>query len=720
MVKVTEGLARLCAVVVIGVSLAALAGWAGNWQWLKSMSASSQRVAMNPVTAITFIILTSGFWVLCGVEAGPGWRSRQLAHLIALVVIVLGVQRLLAYQLNWPWALDEWLFRSRLTSAQHDNRMAPNTAWCFIFAGLALWTMDVELGARRLRPAVWLAMIPGCIGLLALTGYLYQVSDLYGLRDYIEMALNTAACFVTLTIGILCARPRKEPLATLVSRTAGGSTARRLLPAAILAPLLLGWLQLYGEIKGWYDVQFGVALFAMVLVTVFVTAVYVSGRSLAKAEVRRKAAEEQLTASEAFYHTLVETLPQNIYRKDLRGRFTFANTRFQTEMGRPLSEIVGKTDFDFFPEDLAERYRRDDQAVIRTGTPFETVEQHVRPGGEKIYVQVMKTAVYDDHDMVIGTQGMFWDVTEKKRNEQMLEEKNRLLEEAARAEREARQALLHAQSQLVQSEKLAGLGQMVAGVAHEINNPLSFVSNNVAVIQRDVTALRKLIDLYKQADGTVPDPLRLQIDELEEQIDLTYMLGNLEGIFSRSRDGLRRIQQIVKDLRDFARLDESDLEECDLNAGITSTLNIIQGHAKRKEVKLVADLQPLPRVRCYPAKVNQVVMNLVGNAIDASHLAGEVDVRTRLEGENVVLEVQDNGSGIPPEIRQKIFDPFFTTKPLGEGTGLGLSISYGIIHDHGGDIELQSEVGKGTLFRVKLPIRGELNERKNDARKPTQ
>jgi signal transduction histidine kinase len=315
---------------------------------------------------------------------------------------------------------------------------------------------------------------------------------------------------------------------------------------------------------------------------------------------------------------------------------------------------------------------------------------------------------------------MFWDVTEKKRNEQMLEEKNRLLEEAARAEREARQALLHAQSQLVQSEKLAGLGQMVAGVAHEINNPLSFVSNNVAVIQRDVTALRKLIDLYKQADGTVPDPLRLQIDELEEQIDLTYMLGNLEGIFSRSRDGLRRIQQIVKDLRDFARLDESDLEECDLNAGITSTLNIIQGHAKRKEVKLVADLQPLPRVRCYPAKVNQVVMNLVGNAIDASHLAGEVDVRTRLEGENVVLEVQDNGSGIPPEIRQKIFDPFFTTKPLGEGTGLGLSISYGIIHDHGGDIELQSEVGKGTLFRVKLPIRGELNERKNDARKPTQ
>lgn len=704
MVRFSQVLARICALAVAAVAILTLLGWTFDWHALKALSAAPERVAMNPVTAAAFFLLACGLWVLCGVEAGPGWRSRQIAHLMALLVIIAGAQRLLAYQMNWPWAIDEWLFRPSLGK----NRMAPNTAWCFLFAGLALWTMDVELGTRRVRPAVWLAMIPGCIGLLALAGYLYQVSNLRALSDYIEMALNTAGCFVILTVGILCARPGKEPLATLVSRTAGGTTARRLLPAAILAPLFLGWLQLYGEKKNGYDMEFGVAIFAILLVAVFVTAVYLSGRSLAKAEVRSQATEEQLRTSEAFYHTLVETLPQNIFRKDLRGRFTFANSRFQAEMGKTLDEIVGKTDFDFFPQELAERYRRDDQAVIRTGKPFETVEEHVKPGGEKIYVQVMKTAVYDDHNMVIGTQGMFWDVTEKKRSEQMLEEKNRQLEEAARAERQAREALLQAQSQLVQSEKLAGLGQMVAGVAHEINNPLSFVSNNVVVIQRDVAALRKLLALYKQADGTVPKDLRDQIDELEDQIDLTYMLGNLEGIFSRSRDGLRRIQQIVKDLRDFARLDESDLEECDLNAGITSTLNIIQGHAKRKEVRLLPELQPLPPVRCYPAKINQVVMNLVGNAIDASHLAGEVHIRTRQEGPNVILEVQDNGSGIPKEIREKIFDPFFTTKPPGEGTGLGLSISYGIIHDHGGSIELQSEVGKGTLFRIKLPIKSEI------------
>jgi signal transduction histidine kinase len=270
-------------------------------------------------------------------------------------------------------------------------------------------------------------------------------------------------------------------------------------------------------------------------------------------------------------------------------------------MKRGLEQVTGHTDFDFFPKELAERYRRDDQAVIRTGTPFETVEEHVKPSGEKIYVQVLKTAVYDDRGRVIGTQGMFWDVTEKKRAEEILERKNQQLEEAARAERAAREALLQAQGQLVQSEKLAGRGQMVAGVAHEINNPLAFVGNNVAVMQRDVGGLRKLLDLYRQADGSVPADLRQRIAEVEEEMDLAYTLENLDGLFSRSREGLRRIQQIVKDLRDFARLDESDLAECDLNAGITSTLNIIQGHAKRKQVRLVTELTDMPKVTCYPA-----------------------------------------------------------------------------------------------------------------------
>jgi PAS domain S-box-containing protein len=705
MVMTARVIARAAAVTVVGVALLVIFGWAGDFEALRSIVPG--RVSMNPVTAIGFVLAASALWVLCGIEEGPGWRSRQVAHLLGLLVLLVGLQRLIGYVTGWPFVLDRALFHDKLGT----NRMAPNTAACFVLIGAGLMLLDSDYGRRRMRPSVWLALMPGAVGLLAIAGYVYGVAQLSTLKDYIEMAFPTAGCFVALSAGLLCARPGKEPVATLVSRTAGGQTARRLLPVAFVSPLVLGWLRLEGQRRGLYSTEFGVALFAVVLLALFVTMVYVSGRSLAKAEMRRRATEDMLAASEAFYHTLVETLPQNIFRKDLQGRFTFANNGFLAEIGKSLPELRGKTDFDFFPRDLAERYRRDDQDVVRTGKPFETVEAHVKPTGEKIYVQVIKTAVYDDRGKVIGTQGMFWDVTEKKRSEEMLEEKNRQLEAAAAAERAAREALEQAQGQLVQSEKLAGLGQMVAGVAHEINNPLSFVGNNVVVIQRDVAALRRLIDLYKQADGSIPPDLRAQIAELEEQIDLPYTLSNLDGLFSRSRDGLRRIQQIVKDLRDFARLDESELEAVDLNAGIESTLNIVQGHAKRKHVKLVPQLGPLPLVTCYPAKVNQVVMNLVTNAIDASRDEADVFIRTRGDERGVEIEVEDTGCGIPEPVRKKIFDPFFTTKPPGEGTGLGLSISYGIVRDHGGKIEVQSEAGKGSKFKVWIPQRSEVGEK---------
>jgi signal transduction histidine kinase len=173
---------------------------------------------------------------------------------------------------------------------------------------------------------------------------------------------------------------------------------------------------------------------------------------------------------------------------------------------------------------------------------------------------------------------------------------------------------------------------------------------------------------------------------------------------NRSRDGLRRIQQIVKDLRDFARLDESDLHEVDLNSGIESTVNIVAGRAKKKQVQLQLDLKPLPMVSCYPAKVNQVVMNLVANAIDAAPEGGKVSVASERDGDAVRVIVADNGPGVPQAIRDRIFDPFFTTKPQGEGTGLGLSISYGIINDHGGRIEVSDGPAGGAVFTVTLPL----------------
>jgi two-component system, NtrC family, sensor kinase len=424
------------------------------------------------------------------------------------------------------------------------------------------------------------------------------------------------------------------------------------------------------------------------------------------AELRK--AQEALRESEVFYHSLVESLPQSILRKDLDGRFTFVNQRFCTALGQPLEQIVGKTDLDFYPAELAEKYRSDDAQVIESRTALETVEENIEQQGKKLYVHVIKTPLFDAAGKIIGIQGIFWDVTARRSAEEKLHAQNEQLQEMALSERQAHGALKQAQSHLVQAEKLAGLGQMVAGVAHEINNPLAFVSNNVAVLQRDIGELRELLELYREGDPVltkaVPE-LTERIEALSKRVDMDYTLNNLDGLLKRTRDGLIRIQQIVKDLRAFARLDESDLNEVDLNAGIGSTVNIIQGHAKRKQVQITTELGPLPPVTCYPAKINQVVMNLIVNAIDACSEGGKVTVRTQSKGQGVRIDVIDTGCGIDPAIRDKIFDPFFTTKPVGVGTGLGLSISYGIVQEHGGSISVDSTPGQGSRFSVDLPLR---------------
>jgi two-component system NtrC family sensor kinase len=253
---------------------------------------------------------------------------------------------------------------------------------------------------------------------------------------------------------------------------------------------------------------------------------------------------------------------------------------------------------------------------------------------------------------------------------------------------------------LLHQEKLASLGQLAAGVAHEINNPMGFIMGNLNTLKEYVISLQKYC---RFVDETVPENSRSVLQEFRKQLDLDYILDDLQPLLVESSEGAERVRRIVLDLKDFARSDEQGMYEADLNQLTQSTINIV-----RNELRYVAqlDLQlgELPLVLCHPQQINQVISNLLVNAAHALEQQGVITVRTWQEGSFVVLSVADTGKGILPENLTRIFDPFFTTKEVGKGTGLGLSISYDIIKKHGGEITVASEAGKGTIFTVQLPI----------------
>lgn len=441
---------------------------------------------------------------------------------------------------------------------------------------------------------------------------------------------------------------------------------------------------------------------------------------LKKSALAEHQAQEALRESEVRLRLLLESSGEGVYGIDLEGRCTFINKSAAEMLGTRPEELLGKANMHQLIHNRHQDgspYLREECPIYRvlaTGTSCR-VDQEVfwRLDGPSFPVEYSASPIREG-EAIRGAVVTFNDITERKQAEQSLQFHNNLLQQIARAKHEAHEALKKAQSQLVQSEKLAALGQMVAGVAHEINNPLAFVGNDLAVLQRDVGYLRDLLDLYREAEPVLADhrpDLCAGIRALADRIDLAYTLNNLEGLMARSQDGVKRIRQIVLDLRDFARLDESDLKEVDVNAGVASTINIVRNLAKKQGVELLAETSPLPPVTCYPAKINQVVLNLVANAIHACPPGGKVSVRTQPTADGVEIAVHDTGSGIDPSIQDKIFDPFFTTKPPGQGTGLGLSISYQIVLDHGGSIEFDSDVGQGTCFFVRLPLQPAPDER---------
>ena len=290
--------------------------------------------------------------------------------------------------------------------------------------------------------------------------------------------------------------------------------------------------------------------------------------------------------------------------------------------------------------------------------------------------------------------------------------------ELAQAFEQMRIDLTRKQEQIVQSEKLASIGQLAAGVAHEINNPIGFVFSNFGSLEDYLARLFKMLAAYREEEAALAgSPAAARLARLRQEIELDYLEEDIPALMSESKDGIKRVRKIVQDLKDFSHVDaRQEWELANLHAGLDSTLNIVSNEIKYK-ADVVKDYGELPLVECLPSELNQVFMNLLVNAAHAiGDKRGTITVRSGVSQPEAPLtgeawvEVVDDGCGIAAADLKRIFDPFFTTKPVGKGTGLGLSLSYGIVKKHGGRIDVQSEPGRGTSFRVSIPVRRQAGE----------
>jgi two-component system, NtrC family, sensor kinase len=388
-----------------------------------------------------------------------------------------------------------------------------------------------------------------------------------------------------------------------------------------------------------------------------------------------------LTISEAdLLRAVIDLIPALIYAKDVHSRFIVCNQFTARAMGTTPAEAIGRTDFDFYPEEMARRFLADEQQVLASGEPVIDREESAldRETGNTRELLTSKVPLRDRQGRTVGIVGSGRDVSQLK----------------------------DAERRLASAERLESMGRLAAGIAHEINTPVQYVGDSVYFI-RD--AIAELLDGASAPAATGSAPAATGSAPADSAF--AQVRTEVAAAVERAIEGLERITEIVRSMKDFSYPDQTETSGFDLNRAVQSTLVVA-----RNTYKYVADvathLGELPLVSCFGGLINQVILNLVINAADAiadkvkdTGARGLITVRTYLEGNQAVIAVSDSGLGIPHLIRSHIFDPFFTTKEVGRGTGQGLSLCRNIVvKAHGGSLTFDTRVGEGTTFYVRLPL----------------
>jgi PAS domain S-box-containing protein len=413
----------------------------------------------------------------------------------------------------------------------------------------------------------------------------------------------------------------------------------------------------------------------------------------------QKKMEETLKESEKRFRSLTDSTIDSIISIDSTGRINSWNRTAQNMFGYSEEDVLGRSVTNIMPERYRDAHQSGLERVRTTGRHHiigKTLELYglKKDGSEFPLELTMSTWMMGEERCYTA---IIRDITGRKRAEEALQKTN--------------EDLRLTQAHLLQSEKMASIGQLAAGVAHEINNPVGYVKSNLGVLSEYVEDILQLIGGYEALLSVIEagdkEAITIEVKrvrEMAQKMDVGFLLSDLSRLTAESFEGIERVREIVLNLKEFSHVDQAERQPFNINNGLDSTIKIVWNELKYK-AEVIKEFGEIKEIQCYPQQLNQVFMNLLVNAGQAIENKGKIWVRSYLQNGHVVAEVEDTGCGIKKEHLSKVFDPFYTTKPVGKGTGLGLSITYGIVQKHGGRIEVESEVGKGTKFRVLLPIR---------------
>ena len=676
---------RWAAATAIVVGCLVLAGWVSDVEFLKRVLPGL--VAMNPATAVAFMLAGLALWLLQVEESRL--PSRRAAQAGAGIVAMIGLLKLCALLGGPDVHMDQWLFPTKLAEAGSalPNRMAPNTALNFLLLGCAL----LLLGAKSRRGAYLCQLCTLAITLtasLAIIGYAFDSRSFYRVGPFIPMALHTALCFLALAAGILAGQPNKGITAIFMSRGMGGTVARRLLPEAILVPIVLGWLCLEGERIGFYGITFGVALMVTMIIFVFLALIGWTAVALESADAERRLADEALYKNHEFLQAVLENTAEGIVACDAEGQLTFFNRATREFHGLPQESLPA----DQWPEYYS-LYMRDGITPMQKGDVplFKALNgAHVRDTemviapreGSRRFLIASGEPLFDAAGEKLGAVAVMHDITERKQAEEALRVEIIERQMAMDSLRESYGVFQRTKEEAVQAREEADTANLaksefLSRMSHELRTPMNAILGFGQILDSE-----DLTPLQKESVGHV-------------------------------LKGGRHLLSLINEVLDIARVeaghDALSVEPIALDDVVPDACALVRPLAAERNIDLDHDLKALggSHVLADRQRLKQVLINLLSNAIKYNHLGGQVVVSChQMPDERMCIAVRDTGPGIAAEDLPKLFVPFDrlgATNSDVEGTGLGLVLSQRLVTAMGGTLKVESIPGQGSTFSIELP-----------------